>query len=418
MRISIQTLGTRGDVQPYLALARELISRGHDVQLAGPEQFAGLASSANVPFASLPGEFLALLDTPEGKAAVAGGRGFSAGFKLLKYVRPLMRQLLDSEWRAVRQFSPELMLYHPKSISALHIAKRLDVPAIIASPLPGFTPTAAFPTPMLPVRNLGPLNRASHMLATHSAALLFGRLIGRWRHEALGLKGRRSASKPVGTVYAYSPSVLPKPVDWDDTVLVSGYWFLDESTQWQMPTPLCDFLNKGEKPIYVGFGSMPGTDPVTLAQMVIEGLARAGARGILATGNGALSVQNVPGYIHVIASAPHNQLFKLVSGALHHGGAGTTGESLRAGLPTLVCPFFGDQPFWARRIHELGVGPPPLDRRHLSPDKLAAAFATTRDAETVRRAAAMGRLIANEKGVSRAADFVEQCAIATRVVAV
>src|SRR5690606_7322177 len=125
---------------------------------------------------------------------------------------------------------------------------------------------------------------------------------------------------------------------------------------------LAAFLASGSRPVYVGFGSMPGLDPHKLARVVADGLAAAGKRGILATGGGALELADPPPHVHMIASAPHAALFPHVSGALHHGGAGTTGASLRAGLPTIVCPYFGDQPFWGRRVADLGAGPQPLDR--------------------------------------------------------
>ena len=134
MRFAIETLGTRGDVQPYIALAIGLIARGHEVQLAAPVQFTDMATEHGIPFAGLPGEFLALLDTPEGKAAVAGGKGFSAGFKLLKHVRPLMMRLLDEEWRAVRSFQPDVLVYHPKSFGSPDMAAALGVPHVLASP--------------------------------------------------------------------------------------------------------------------------------------------------------------------------------------------------------------------------------------------------------------------------------------------
>ncbi|MCU7373289.1 glycosyltransferase [Paucibacter sp. O1-1] len=408
MRISIQTLGTRGDVQPYLALAQGLIRRGHELQLAAPAQFADLVQANGVRFASLPGEFLALLDTPEGKAAVAGGQGFSAGFKLLKQVKPLMRRLLDEEWDVARAFRPDLIVYHPKSLAAPHIAERLGIPALLASPLPGFTPTRAFASPLLPVDSLGPLNRISHLLMMRSADLLFGKMLGQWRETALGLVGRRAKVEAAATLYAYSRHVLPVPQDWDaQRVLVAGYWFLDSGADWQMPASMAQFLAAGDKPVYVGFGSMPGVDAGKLARTVIEGLALAGKRGLLASGGGALEVTEIPPHVHLIASAPHDRLFAHVSATLHHGGAGTTGAALRAGLPTLICPFFGDQPFWGRRIAALGAGPRPLDRRSLSAERLAAALSAMDDPQMRLRANAIGAKIRQEDGVGRAMDFIE-----------
>lgn len=415
MRIAIETLGTRGDVQPYIALALGLIERGHAVQIAGPVQFDAMVREHGIAFAALPGEFLALMDTPEGKAAIAGGRGFSAGFKLLKHVRPLMRRLLDDEWAAVKAFRPDVIVHHPKSIAAPHIAEALACPHILASPLPGFTPTSAFPSPMLPFAFLGPLNRASHALAIKGADFLFGKQIRDWREASLGLAGRRSgAGLSLGTLYAYSPHVVPVPPDWGDNVLVSGYWFLD-SQEWRPSDALTAFLDAGEPPIYVGFGSMPGLDPRAMTTIVIEALARTGKRGLLATGGGALEAQHVPGNVHMIADAPHDRLFPRVAATVHHGGAGTTAASLRAGKPTAICPFFGDQPFWGRRIAELGVGPHALNRKTLSSESLAVAIAAMDDPQMRHRASSLGDAIRREDGVTAAVTFIESRVIGQAV---
>jgi sterol 3beta-glucosyltransferase len=406
MRIAIQTLGTRGDVQPYLALAIGLMTRGHAVQLAAPEQFEQAVAACGVPFAPLPGAFLALLDTPEGKAAVAGGNGFGAGLKLLKHVRPLMRQLLDEEWSAVRSFAPDAIVYHPKSIASPHMAETLGCPCFLASPLPGFTPTAAFPSPLLPFRSLGPFNRASHLLAMKGASLLFGKLVKEWRATTLGQSRTTRGAKPAGTLYAYSRHVVPVPGDWGEDVLVSGYWFLD-SKEWTPPRPLQVFLEAGEPPVYIGFGSMPGLDPQRMASVMIDALAICGKRGVLATGGGALASERLPPHIHLIDQAPHDALLPLVAATIHHGGAGTTAASVRAGKPMAICPFFGDQPFWARRMYELGVAPQPLDRRTMTAQSVATAIRLMGDPVLCTRADALGARVRQEDGVGAAVGFIE-----------
>lgn len=409
MRVAISTLGTRGDVQPYVALALGLMRRGHDVQLATPEQFAQFVTSHGVSFAPLPGDFLALLDTPEGKAAIAGGQGFSAGFKLLKHVRPLMRQLLDAEWLAARDFAPDMLVYHPKSIAAPHVAERLGIPSVLASPLPGFTPTAAFPSPLLPFASLGPLNRMSHQLAIRGGAALFGKILRTWRNESLELSARGGGTRPAATLYAYSRHVVPVPRDWGTDVAVTGYWFVDEP-DWEPPQALRSFLAAGDKPVYVGFGSMPGLDPVQLANDVIAALARVGRRGVLATGGGALRVVNPPAHIHVVDAAPHDRLLPLTAAAVHHGGAGTTASALRAGIAMAICPFLGDQPFWGRRATALGVAGRQLDRKALGVDGLAAAIGDTLDTGMRQRAARLGELIRAEDGVGVAVARLEALA--------
>jgi UDP:flavonoid glycosyltransferase YjiC (YdhE family) len=409
VRIAIHTLGTRGDVQPYVALARGLAARGHAVQLAAPEQFAGFVHEHGIACAPLPGEFLALLDAPEGKAALAGGgSGFGPGFRLLKHVRPLMRRLMDLEWDAARAFRPDLVVHHPKSLAAPHIAEALGCRSMLASPLPGFTPTSAFASPLVPFASLGPLNRASHRLATEGARWLFGRQMRDWRVAVLGLPRRRAGADPaLGTLYAYSRHVLSVPDDWGRDVLVSGYWFLDEAA-WQPPPGLAAFLEAGLPPVYIGFGSMPGIEPRRLTEIVVAALARTGKRGLLATGGGALASGDLPPDVLAIGGAPHDRLLPRVAAVVHHGGAGTTGAALRAGRPSVICPFFGDQPFWARRVAALGAGPPALDRRTLTAEGLAAALVATDGPEMRRRAAGLGAAIRQEDGVGAAVTFIEE----------
>lgn len=407
MRIAIGTLGTRGDVQPYLALARALTNLGHQVQLAAPEQFLELAALYGVELAPLPGDFMALLNSPEGQSAVAKGRGFSAGFRLLKHVKPIMERLLEAEWSFARDFRPDLIVYHPKSLASLHMAEALGTPAILASPIPGFTPTAAFPSPFLPFRSLGPLNKLSHQLAIKGADILFARPLRKWRAKSLGLGSARIKLKPDATIHGYSRHVVPVPDDWDGSTFVSGFWFLDGGEQWQMPDSLAAFLRAGEKPVYVGFGSMPPFEPDRLTAIITEGLRLAGKRGILLTGNGALVSNTAADHVFCLPSAPHDALFQHVAAALHHGGAGTTGASLRAGLPTAIMPFFGDQPFWARRVKELGVGPSPIDRKAVTSDHLARIFRELDDQNMQQRANDLARKIRSEGGVEAAARFID-----------
>jgi sterol 3beta-glucosyltransferase len=258
MRIAIHTYGTRGDVQPFVALSVALLAAGHEVQLAGPAPYAPLAVARSVPFHCLPPEMLNLIETREGKKAIAEGGGFLAGFKLLKHVRPLMEDLLRHEWEAARDFAPDLIVYHPKSLASLHIAERLGCSAILGSPLPISTPTSAFPSPVFPVRTLGPLNRLSHSLVVNGADLLFAGTIARWRESCLKLPGRPARRPlPSMTLYAFSRHIVPAPSDWPPDVHLTGAWFLD-NPEWEMPSTLEAFIAGGEAPVYVGSAACPG----------------------------------------------------------------------------------------------------------------------------------------------------------------
>jgi UDP:flavonoid glycosyltransferase YjiC (YdhE family) len=396
-------------VQPYVALALGLKAAGHEVLIAAPSQFEAFIGMRGIPFAHLPGEFLDLMETPEAKAAMAGGQGFSGGLKLMKHFRPIGRKLLSAEWKAAEEFQPDLIIYHPKAVGAPHIAERLGCPAVLVSPLPGFTPTSAFASPLLPFRSVGPFNRLSHSVMAGSGDFLFRSMIREWRSSELDAPTRPAQRlRPTATIYAYSPHVVPVPTDWGREVAVTGYWFLDDDTGWSPSQELAAFLAAGEPPVYVGFGSMPGLDPVPMTQLFTEALARVGRRGLFATGGGALAH---PSAVHIFAveHAPHDKLFPLVAACVHHGGAGTTAAALRAGKPSVICPFFGDQPFWARRIHELGAGPAPLDRRALSVDAVAAAItAATSDRLMADTADRFGAAIRGEDGIGAAVSFLRR----------
>jgi sterol 3beta-glucosyltransferase len=187
---------------------------------------------------------------------------------------------------------------------------------------------------------------------------------------------------------------------------VTGYWFLDDAG-WVMPPSLRGFLEAGPPPVYVGFGSIPSMDPVRTTTMIVDALAVVGQRGILASGWGGLAAAPLAEHVYVLDAAPHDRLFPHVAAVVHHGGAGTTAAGLRAGRPTVICPFFGDQPFWGWRIAELGVGPAPIAFKYLTAEKLAKAIRrAVTDPEMHRRAAELGSRIREENGVGRAVELI------------
>ncbi len=404
MRLAIHTLGTRGDVQPYVALARGLMAAGCEVVLATAARFEGFVRARGVPFAPLPDVFLDLMDTPEGRAALSGRKTLTWTLRMVRQVRPLMRSLLDAQWASVG--GADAIIYHPKALGSVHIAERLGIPAFCAFTLPGMTPTRAFPSPMLPFADLGPLNRLSHDLFLRYANALFREPVNRWREEVLRLGPSRRDDcihgVPVPRLYGFSPAVVPKPPDWDGNSEVTGYWFLDGG-DWIPPPSLQGFLQAGPPPVYVGFGSIPSVDPMRTTAMITEALAMAGQRGILASGWGGLAAAPISEHVFMLDAAPHDRLFPHVCAVVHHGGAGTTAAGLRAGKPTVICPFFGDQPFWGRRVAELGVGPDPIGFKHLTVAGLVEAITSAVDDDAMRRRAErLGTVLRAEDGVGTA----------------
>jgi sterol 3beta-glucosyltransferase len=409
VRVAILTIGSRGDVQPFVALGVELRDAGHEVILAAGDGFEAFVSGHGLRFAALDVEFLERLQSPEGKAALSG-RNFLG---TLKQTASMYRRVLDQEWEASR--GAEAVVYHPKALGGYHISEALNIPAFLAHPIPMFSPTRVFPNPVLPVADLGgPLNKVSYGAFLRLSTAPFYRTINRWRQEALGLPPRgflaselELRGEPVRRLICCSPHVVPPPADWDHSTVMTGYWFLDGVGDWRPPAHLADFLEDGPPPVYVGFGSLGRWTSDEVVGAALSALRRSGKRVVLATGGGRVP-PDLPDDVCSIEAAPHEWLFPRMAAVIHHGGAGTTAEGLRAGRPTVICPTtMNDQLFWGRRVSELGVGPEPIPQKKLSAETLLPAIRTaTGDERVAERAAVLGEKIRTERGIARAVGVI------------
>jgi len=322
---------------------------------------------------------------------------------------PMLRNMLDDAWEAARD--SDAIIYHPKAMAGQHIAETLGVPCFLAMVLPALSPTRVFANPVLGDRNYGGwLNKMSYTLMIKAMFLPYSKMLNQWRAEKLGLPPSKLdltlRGRPIPKLYGYSQFVLPNPPDWDDSTHVTGYWWLPP-TDWQPPLELQTFLDSGPPPIYVGFGSMTSQNPEQLTRIVLQAAEKSGQRILLATGWGGLAPTKLPSYAYALQSAPHDWLFPRCAAVVHHGGAGTTAAGLRAGRPTLVCPFFGDQPFWGRRVYELGVGPRPIPQKKLNVENLSRAMRQMISDETMRQKAQdLGEKLRTEDGVTKAVEII------------
>jgi UDP:flavonoid glycosyltransferase YjiC (YdhE family) len=419
MRITFLAIGSRGDVQPLLALAVGLQKRDrHRIRFAAPDNFESLAREYNLDFYPLGINTLDLIGTRDLTTGLESGRNFLLwSLQALRAIRPMLALLMERTWLSCKD--ADRIVYSYIGIGAYHVAEKVGVPCYMAASVPGLAPTRAYLNPIgiFPTLPLGGgYNQLTYFLSWGILQALTGSYINRWRREKLHLPpipfGKYPYSqlhgRPVPVLGGYSPLVVPKPADWGDHIHVTGYWFLDPKSDWQPPAPLIDFLGAGPPPVYIGFGSMANRNPRSTTQLVSDALERSGQRGVLVTGWGGLEKMNLSPHVYAVEDLHHAWLFPRVSAVVHHGGSGTTGAGLRAGVPSVLVPHISDQPFWAQRVAELGVGPQPIPRRQLTAPRLAEAIThAVTDTNIQIRAKSFGERIRAEDGIGKALEILE-----------
>jgi sterol 3beta-glucosyltransferase len=412
--ITIVASGTRGDVQPYIALGQGLQKAGYDVRLLASENFKSLATEAGLAFGSTGMSAEERIQSDEWRKTIEGGNFFAI-------MRRMQAEMKQAAAESARQTAPllegsHLIIAGIVGLTGVYTtAEKLNIPFMQAYLVP-FTPTRAFSTPLVPKL---PLGNALNRLSFHATRQIFWqsfKVSDTVTRQMLGLPKqsfwgpfRSLARQQTPILYGYSQHVLPRPLDWADHHHVTGYWFLDEPAGWNPPADLIAFLNAGDPPVYIGFGSMVSRNPQETGQIALEALERSGRRGILAAGWGGLQPKDLPDTIHLVSSLPHSWLFPRMAAVVHHGGAGTTAAGLRAGVPSIVVPFNVDQPFWGQRVAALGVGPQPIPRKKLTSERLANAMTEALANNVMRqRASDLGQKIRAEAGIGNAVAVIDR----------
>jgi sterol 3beta-glucosyltransferase len=412
VRVLIVTSGSMGDVAPYTGLGRRLQAAGHEVTVATHEPFRAAVAATDLGFHPIPGDMREILPSARGQDGVSSGTGPRALVRLLKIAGPLVSSLGAGIAGAVSGVRPgAVLLSTVVAPLGYQIADALDVPW-----------AGAFLQPVHPTREFG-------------SVLVGGRDFGAWGNLALGhlvdLSARplyagpiRVLRKDLGlppasmrdlqawqqlrypTFHGFSPSVVPRPADWPEPLRVTGYWWPARPAGWTPPPGLADFLAAGPKPVFIGFGSMAPGRGARFAGPVLAAVRRAGVRAVVQAGWSGLDVGTDDDVI-TVGELPHDWLFPQVAAVVHHAGAGTTAAGLRAGVPAVPVPVLADQPFWARRLTDLGVAPGPLPLSSLTADRLAAALrAVTTNPHHAARAAAIAAKLSTEDGAQPILDWL------------
>lgn len=419
MNIVIIVSGTFGDIVPHVALAKGLKAAGHDVTLAGGKNFKEFVEGHGITFFGTSSDYETVMKSEKGREILRKKGDITPRRMRSHILPPKFNEFVDA-WIASQW--ADLIIGHHMIVGLLDIAQALDVPLILSTVMPILTPTHEFPSvPMKPALFGRFYNRLSHALYRFMQIMTFEQQINRWRRQILSLPPRPLFreiftrefhdlnGRVIPILYHYSPTVLPRPLDWPDSSYISGRLLLKEADPWEPPNDLLEFLESGPPPLYIGFGSMTLWDPEHVMDMIRDALSITGLRAIIAKGWGGMNIEN-NNSLFSLSYAPHEWLFTKVCAVIHHGGSGTTDAGLRAGLPTMVCPFFMDQPFWAERVKSLGVGPSPIPQEKLTVSSLVKGMRElTENEDMIRKAKALGETMRNEPdGVRLAVEWIEK----------
>ena len=405
MKLTVATYGTEGDARPFAALCRGLIDAGHEAHLLADAATLGSAEALGVPATALAGDIRGTLDPARAiGGVVAKGGSFNATARALAQIASdnalaWMRTIVEAG-----EGSDAILVAGLVAFVGLSAAERLGAKGIGSGMIP-ITPTGAFPSPFLPPRWVPRMfNRASHRFVNAMLWKAFRDRTNQAR-EAFGLAPREEVWDGHPMVYGVSPSLLPVPADWPANARLCGQWLAPRG-EWTPPAALADFLAAGDAPIYIGFGSMTGFDNERLLEALAE--AAAGRRVVFHAGWSGIDVAALPDHFFPVGDTPHDWLFPRMSAVIHHGGSGTSHSAARAGVPSIVVPFAGDQFFWAERLRQAGVAPAAVDGRRPAGAAFARALEFAQLAATRARARELGERMRGEDGVSDAVRALER----------
>ncbi|MER5479723.1 glycosyltransferase [Streptomyces sp. NPDC002734] len=393
MRILIVTAGSRGDVAPFTGLGRRLRDAGHEVSLAAHPSFASLIDGCGLGLRPVPGDPQELLRGWSRAATRDEARALTRA-----YADGLAEGVAD----AVAAGTDLVLTAQGPSPLSRTAGAAFGVPVVGTHLVPSFA-TAEFRLPGArdadgtePGGNLA----AGRAVERRTEAAFAGAVTRVRAHLGLPETGHGAPEDTGPVFHGYSPLVIPRPADWPTRAEVVGYWWPARPDDWRPPAELVDFLQAGPPPVFIGFGSMAPGEGERLGELVTSAVERAGVRAVVQAGWAGLGGSGPTGPdVLAVGDLPHDWLFPRTAAVVHHAGAGTTGAGLRAGVPALPVPVLTDQPFWAARLHGLGVAPPPLPFQELTAESLAAGItACLSEPSYRRRAAALASRVAAEDG--------------------
>ena len=409
MKIAVVAVGTRGDVEPHAALCEGLRHAGYDARLCAPDDFASSIAERGIPFDPIPVSFRGLYETVEGRALM------TCGANGIKFLRGMSRVAVDVAEQVIAGIrvacrQADAVCYSPLGFPALYFAREMRIPAFATSLQP-LGRTGEHANPLLPLPDWTPaaINRFSYRVVEQVFWQVARPLLKphvQYRLPACG-HFQQLYEEPNPSLFAYSPLVAPRPGDWKPWMHATGYW-RTSPVDWAPPDAMEEFLQEAPA-VCIGFGSMHSRRISKILDITLETLERSGRRALILTGWSGYRGAGHNGNVFVTESAPHDWLFPRVSTVVHHGGAGTTAAALRAGVPSVILPFFFDQGFWGQHLAARGLGPPPIPFYRLSTTSLGRALDEADTSHDMRcRLLQLSTKLRQEDGVRRAVAIIGQ----------
>ncbi|MEV0502130.1 glycosyltransferase [Streptomyces spectabilis] len=407
MKILITAAGSYGDIAPYTGLGAHAAGAGHDVTLAAHAPFERLVRGSGLRFRPLPGD--------------PGASGPATRRKdLIRTASAFVRELGAGVADAAEDGADLLVLSATTAPLGWQLAEAMGVPTLGAYLQP-VHPTRDFAPVVSGGRSLGAVgNRAAGRFSLRMVDRVYADAVRELRARldlpavaAAAVRARQEAAGwPV--LHGFSPAVVRRPADWRTGLDVVGNWWPHHASGARLPSVVEDFLDDGPPPVFIGFGSMAAGEGERLSELAVAALRRAGLRGVLQTGRAGLEATGDG--ILTVGEVPHALLFPRTAAVVHHAGAGTTAAGLRAGVPAVPVPVAADQPFWAGRLTALGAAPAVIPYKKLTAERLADALTrAVREGAHTAAAKAVARVMATEDGAGQVLKAVEGIGRAPRI---
>jgi sterol 3beta-glucosyltransferase len=417
MKIAITTVGTRGDLQPYIALGVGLKEAGHEVLIVSSKNEEMFVKNYGLDFFSLNVDIQKLMDGDEVQEMSKGNNPFKFILSHLKGSKKLKRLMVETQaeiWTACQ--TADIIIFHPGMPLGFFIAQEKKLISVMANPFPVIA-TRDYPAILFYTSpRLGRLfNNITHLIfekvfwsLSKSAVVEFWSKSVKSKMNFSTSPVRQQIESGMPLINGYSNLFFNQSKNWQSNIHTTGNWFVEKEPNFIPSIELTNFIEYGEQPIYIGFGSMKELDTFkTTLSIIKNALEITKQRAVVGLGWSKLTFnESIPDNIFLIESIPHSWLFPKMKTVIHHGGAGTTATGLRAGKPTIIIPHNADQPAWGQRVFELGVGSKPIKKTNLTADSLASAIYFTQQQNIILNADKLGQELRKENGVTNAVKII------------